>query len=179
MSRNLRRKTFAITECSVSLKTRLSAADDEHAHLRRSRRSIPRYPVGAFALATDRANYPRGCKRCAEPKRKVPECAIKPRGTRRAEYTAASKVESFFYKVRSYVPNVGNFTAAISLLGLVPTRRRPPLPARPLALHERSTNLPPPPSLTIYRCTLSSALFSAFRFPFASTHADKGLSGCP
>lgn len=51
---------------------------------------------------------------------------------------AASKVESFFCKARSYVPNVENFAAAISLLD----PRAHPSPSRNLSL-----SLPLPPSL--------------------------------
>lgn len=64
---------------------------------------------------------------------------------------AASKVESFFCKARSYVPNVENFAAAISLLD--PCAH----PAVAPAFRNLSLSLPFPP------CPLSTrVLFRAF-----------------
>jgi len=114
----------------------------------------PRLPIRKAARR--RANHPPrdGCRGTSNLQESAGMCnkAVRdlPSGVR-----AASKVESFFCKARSYVPNVENFAAAISLLD-------PCAPSRLPTFRNLSLSLPFPSSLWV-RALFSTHFESARR----------------
>lgn len=119
-----------------------------NAYLQRSPSARP--PVGARTTpamdAEARRTYEESTGMCNKAVRDPPS------GVR-----AASKVESFFCKARSYVPNVENFAAAISLLDPCAHPAHPPPPSPTFRNLSLSLPFPPFPLSTLVLFRVSRA----------------------